>query len=361
MNLFFGIDFSKEKFDVTVVYCENLNEVKPRLSMCYANDLKGFKSFDRWIHKNCKDVESLLFCGEKTGIYSSALSVYLFYAGYEMWLEDPYQIKHSIGLQRLKDDKADSGFIAEYAMRHQDKKMLYKPNDPSLEALRELFQFRNDLINEKKKLSMRMKEKSLANDGMKDIKKHFKVKDSVKDPYIFMESAVEKILKEYDKQLDACEKNINKCIESQNDIKENFEIVTSIKGVARVNAIALIVYTQNFSRFNYDSRKIACYYGIAPFGRSSGTSVKSNPHTSHMANKQLKALLTMAAISAVRYCPAITQFYNSRIARGKKPLVALNDTKNKILHIIVAMVKNKTKYNDHYLYDMKKQYEQRTA
>ncbi len=30
-----------------------------------------------------------------------------------------------------------------------------------------------------------------------------------------------------------------------------------------------MVYTDNFRRLNYDSRKIACYYGIAPFGKDS--------------------------------------------------------------------------------------------
>ncbi|MDD4610224.1 MAG: hypothetical protein PHY71_08855, partial [Bacteroidaceae bacterium] len=28
----------------------------------------------------------------------------------------------------------------------------------------------------------------------------------------------------------------------------------------------MLVYTNNFKKFGYDPRKIACYYGVAPFG-----------------------------------------------------------------------------------------------
>ena len=62
-----------------------------------------------------------------------------------------------------------------------------------------------------------------------------------------------------------------------------------------------MVYTDNFRRFNYDSRKIACYYGIAPFGKDSGTSVHSEPHVHYMSNRQIKAMLTQAALAAVNF------------------------------------------------------------
>lgn len=356
MNLIVGIDFSKQKFDVTVIFCENLTETKPRVCNQFVNDLKGFKELAKWIKKNSENTQSILFCGENTGIYSTPLCLFLYYSGYDMWLENPYQIKHSIGLQRVKTDKADAGFIAEYAMRHLDKKEIFAPSDPTIEDMKELFQFRNDLLVEKSKLQIRMKEKNDANAKVLEIKKHCGEKIKKKDAFDYMNRSIDKIIKEIDNQLMRCEKKIDEFINADLEIKENYNIITSIKGVARMNAIALIVITLNFKKFDYDSRKIACYYGVAPFGRYSGTSVRHSPHTSSMANRQLKALLTMAAMSAKRYCPAIEMFYKSRIARGKKPMVALNDTKNKLLHIIVAMVKNKTKYNSQYLIERKNEY-----
>lgn len=359
MNLIVGIDFSKLKFDTTLVFCEELTETKPRISNQFSNDLKGFKEFEKWVKKNADNAQHILFCGEQTGLYSINLCLFLYYSGYEMWLENAYQIKHSIGLQRVKTDKADSGFIAEYAMRHQDKKVVFVPSDSAIEDIRELFQFRNDLLAEKSKIQTRMNEKDDINAKTLAVKKYCGINIQSKDIFDYMSQSVEKIIKELDRQLERCEKKIDELINKNQEIKENYEIITSVKGVARMNAIALIVTTLNFNKFDFDSRKIACYYGIAPFGRYSGTSVRHSPHTSSMANRQLKALLTMAALTAKRYCPEIETYYNSRVARGKKPMVALNDTKNKLLHIIVAMVKNKTKYNPQYLIDKKNEHDNR--
>ena len=41
--------------------------------------------------------------------------------------------------------------------------------------------------------------------------------------------------------------------------------------------------------------RIACYYGVAPFGKQSGTSVNTPAHTSHFDNKLIKSLLGQAA------------------------------------------------------------------
>ncbi|MEI3119058.1 MAG: transposase [Parabacteroides johnsonii] len=57
------------------------------------------------------------------------------------------------------------------------------------------------------------------------------------------------------------EKENNDLINSEEEIKNNYERITSIKGVAFVNALALIVYTENFTCFD-DPRKLACYAGV---------------------------------------------------------------------------------------------------
>jgi hypothetical protein len=111
-----------------------------------------------------------------------------------------------------------------------------------------------------------------------------------------------------------------------------------------------MVYTDNFSRFDFDSRKIACYYGVAPFGRQSGTSVNTPPHVSPFANKLIKALLTQAALASIHFCPQMAIYYHRLVEVGKKKPVAVNNVKNKLLHVITAMVRNGEKYNPDYDY-----------
>jgi len=40
-----------------------------------------------------------------------------------------------------------------------------------------------------------------------------------------------------------------------------------------------------------DSRKLACFCGVAPFPHQSGTSIRGKTRVSHMANKKLKTNL----------------------------------------------------------------------
>ena len=79
-----------------------------------------------------------------------------------MWLECAYKIKHSVGLQRVKNDKADSRAIAEYAMRNHDKMIPYKPQSASLTCLREIFLYRHSLVRQRVSLQVRRDGKRLT-------------------------------------------------------------------------------------------------------------------------------------------------------------------------------------------------------
>ena len=134
-------------------------------------------------------------------------------------------------------------------------------------------------------------------------------------------------------------------IHEDEELRRNFEIITSMPGVGTQNAVCLMVYTDNFNRFDYNSRKIACYYGVAPFGRQSGTSVNTPPHVSPFANKLIKALLSQAALASIHFSPNMAMYYHRLVEAGKKHSVALNNLKNKMLHIITAMVRKGEKYD----------------
>ena len=335
-KVFIGIDFSKLKFDATVIRAEGIAESSARAHSSFQNDVKGYREFLRWVKSNSPgtDISEWLFCGEDTGLYSVPLSKHLYGKGYDIWIEDAYRIRHSIGIQRSKSDKADSANIAEYAMRHQDKAKMYAPLSPALEGLREIFLFRHKLVQEKCSLQTRTDEKREMLGKSRELS--------------FMARKAGHLIAEIEKAIEECDKEMRRLIMEDEELKENFEIITSIKGVALQNATGLIVYTNNFRKFDFDARKIACYYGVAPFGKTSGTSVKSQPHVSKLANRMLKSLLSEAAKCAIRFCDEIRDYYTRMIANGKKHGVAINNVRNKMIRIIVAMVRDKQKYNPCY-------------
>ena len=271
-KLLIGIDFSKEKFDATIILACGMKEIGSREYGSFPNDTKGYRQFFKWIKTNAWETspEEWLFCGEDTGSCSIGLSKWIYGRGSDIWIENAYAIKHSSGIQRVKTDKADSATIAEYAWRHQDKAIIFEPLGESLSQLREVFLYRHKLVQQRVAMEVRKQDK--ANNGKSKA-------------ISFINRKSKHLITEINKSIAECDKMIDAIIESDEELKENYALITSIKGIARQNAACMIIYTNNFKKFDCDPRKIACYYGVAPFGKQSGTSINTPAHTSHFANK----------------------------------------------------------------------------
>lgn len=335
-KLFIGIDFSKEKIDVAIIFAEGLTETSMRLFNEFKNSVSGYKQLVKWVEESSNETEPSLwlFCGENTGDYSKPLCNFLYGRGFDMWLENAKSIKDASGIRRLKSDRTDANMIAEYAMRNNDKAIVYEPLSESLSQLRELFLYRQMVVRHRCSFQVRRGEKRLNME-----------KSPVKT---MISQSGRHIVTELNKEIEKIDKHIAELIDSDDELAQVFTIVTSIPGIGTQNAVCLMVYTDNFRRFNFDSRKIACYYGIAPFGRDSGTSVHTDPHVHYMANRQIKAMLSQAALSAAKFNPVIASYYSRLIERGKKKQIVLNNVKNKLVHIVTAMVRNKQLFDKDY-------------
>lgn len=336
-NLFVGIDFSKEKVDVALILSDGLYETAPKVFNEFKSTVSGYRQLVKWVEANSNGLEpsSWLFCGENTGDYSKGLCNFLYGKGLDMWLENAKCIKDASGIRRLKSDRADASMIAEYAMRNHDRAVLYEPLSEALTQLRELFLYRHMIVRHRCSFVVRRGEKRLTME-----------KSSAKT----MISQIGKhLVSEFDKEIEKLDRRIKELIDSDEELSEIYNIVTSVPGIGTQNAVCLMVCTDNFRKFNYDARKIACYYGVAPFGRNSGTSVHSDPHVHYMANKLVKSMLTQAALAAVNYNPVMARYYARLIERGKKKPVALNNVKNKLLHLVTSMVRNRMVFDPNYL------------
>lgn len=335
-KIFIGIDFSKEKFDATVITAEGVDEQCDRQHGVFSNDVSGFRRFERWCRASSggTDLERWLFCGEDTGGYSRPLASWLYGRGYSVWLENALRIKGCNALRRLKDDRTDSAMIAEYAMRHADRADLWAPLGESLSQLREMFLYRHRLVRHRCSLEVRSSEKRLTLE-----------KSPAKK---FMRHSSDRIIAQIGREIAACERMIRELVASDDELRRSYTVITSMPGIGMVNAVCLIVYTENFRRFGFNARKIATYYGVAPFGRYSGTSVNTGPHVSPFANRTIKALLSQAAMAAIRFNPVISLYYQGLIGRGKDKNLARNNVKCKLIRIITAMVRQGTCFNPEY-------------
>ena len=122
-----------------------------------------------------------------------------------------------------------------------------------------------------------------------------------------------------------------------------YDLMLSVKGVGKVLATMLLVYTHGFNRLA-DSRKLACYSGVAPFVYESGTSIRGKTGVSKFANNELKKVLHMAAISSVQHNPELHEYYKRKVEEGKNKMSVINAVRNKLLHRIVAVINRGTPY-----------------
>ena len=332
INFFIGIDFAKTKFDVVILSRDDLVSKGEHKQFCNTKD--GVKQLEKWLHLVCgRDVivESVI-CGENTGVYSVLAAKILTREGYTVCLESALRIKRSMGISRGKNDKKDARDIAEYAARHYDKLVVYREPSQTSEALKTLFTQRRLLIKQRGDLQRRNKELT----GL------YKENPLLKK----MLASDTRIINAIDAEIEKIEAHMKSIIDDNPEVRKVYDILTSMKGIALVNAVALIVYTDNFKRFDYDARRICSYWGIAPFANQSGSSINGKPHVSHFADHYLKSLLTQAAICAIRYCPEISNYAQRLMAKKKHISIVHNNCKNKMIHILVAMVKNGTYYGE---------------
>lgn len=332
-KIFIGIDFSKKKIAVTL----KMPSVSPQPSRPphaeFSNSKAGYVSLVRWVGRECgiSDTSLWLFCGENTGGYSRMLSDWLYGRGYDLWIENALVIKRAYPMKRMKDDRGDSEMIADYAMRFHDVAQLYEPACEALSALRELFLYRHMVVRHRCSFEVRRSEKRLtqAKSGAKRM----------------ISLSSKHVITELNKVIAKCDEQIRETIASDDTLREIYDIITSMPGVGTVNAVCMMVYTNNFKDFGHDARKICCYYGVAPFAHESGTSVRGATAVHYMANRTIKALLSQTALVAIRRSPEMARYYRRLVDRGKKHAVALNNVKAKIITIVTAMVRRKEKYN----------------
>ena len=151
-----------------------------------------------------------------------------------------------------------------------------------------------------------------------------------------------RIIEEIKSQIGKIESHIEQLIASDEALKQNYDLVKSVKGIGPVISAYMISITENFTCFE-NARKFACYAGVAPFPNQSG---KKNGKTqvSHMANKKIKSLLSNGVNAAVMHDREIAIYYNRKIKEGKEKGVVLNAIKNKLIQRVFAVIKRQSPY-----------------
>jgi transposase len=319
---FFGVDVSKKTVDITLAHNAEL------IHQQFTNDDEGMAQLMEWLKELKPALENTLFCMEATGLYCFPLTRFLAANSIDIWIEHAAQIKKSTALARGKNDKVDSQRIAIYATKYLDRLRLWKPVDTTLEKIKHLASLRDRLVETKKRLETPIKEfEEMGNAAMAKL----------------LTKTIKSSLAAIDKDLKNVESKIIDIVNEDDNLKLLYKLITSVVGIGFVTAINLIVHTNGFTMLK-DTRKLACYCGVAPFEYSSGSSVRGRTKVHFMANKKLKCNLHMASLSAVKLDADLKYYYERKVAEGKSKLSVLNAVKNKLLARIIAVVNKQQEY-----------------
>ena len=323
-----GIDVSKKTIDVMLHlsrgYCQ------------FENSIKGYKAMLTWLRKQTNlNPDQVLICFEHTGLYSLPLATFLNERQISFSMVAALEIKRSLGIVRGKNDKIpacrqgrDAKRIAGYAYLRRDQLKAFTLPSTNVLRLQKLLSLRERMVKQRA--------------GYIGSNKEYKLMLKQKDCQSLF-SIHNKMVHYLGKQIGAIENEIAELIADDEKINRLYHLMVSVKGVGLIVAANLLVVTNCFMSFT-DSRKFACYSGISPFERQSGTSLNMKSRVSHFANKKIKSLLNLSASSAIQADPELKAYYQRRVENGKSKMSTLNIVRNKIVHRIFAVVKRGTPY-----------------
>lgn len=122
--------------------------------------------------------------------------------------------------------------------------------------------------------------------------------------------------------------------------REQENLLRTVPGVGPVLATTLLADLPELGRLN--RRQIAALVGVAPLNRDSG----QHRGLRHIwgGRAQIRTVLYMATVSAVRCNPVVRTFFERLCAAGKPKKVALTACMRKLLTILNAMIHTRTRW-----------------
>lgn len=308
MSEFVGIDVSKATLDIY------LHEA--RIGFTIANDEAGFKD----LTEKLAAAEPALVVLEVTGGYERLCVAALARAGLAVAIVNPRQVRSfAIATGVLaKSDKVDARVLAHFAAAVRPEVRALP--DEQRQALDELLGRRRQLIG------MLVQEKNRLQQARGRL-----VKKDIKSLIVILE-----------KRIGGCDGELRQLIHASPAWKAQEDLLRSFTGIGPVSACTLVAELPELGQLN--RKQIASLVGLAPIARDSGT--WRGKRTIFGGRAQIRSVLYMPTVNAIRTNARIGSFYRRLCAAGKPHKVALIACMHKVLTILNAMMRTQTHWRD---------------
>ena len=303
-TLFIGIDVAKETFHVA--------SCPPSINISLPNNSTGTQQLIKTIQPH----NIALVVLEATGGYERPIVAELLEENFKVVVASPRQVRDfARGLgQWAKTDPIDAAVLARFAQVVQPKPK--PPADPQIGDLADLVRRRRQLTD------LRSQESNRSH-----LPLHPKVRKSVR-----------KMLKTLNYQIAELDELIEQHIKSDDGFRKKDEIIRSTPGVGPGTSAMLLSQLPELGLLN--RQEIAALVGVAPYDFISGKFAGKSRIFG--GRKDIRSVLYMSALTAMRFNPVIHRFANRLAKKGKAFKVVITACMRKLLIILNTMIRNQT-------------------
>ncbi len=277
-----GIDVSQNEIDVTFGTYDLEQNVEFLKSRKFKNSAKSFCEFLKWAVKLSTPGVNLVFVMEATGVYHENLACFLNDSGQKISVVLPNRASlyaKSLEIKTITDKEASKSLTR---MGLEKKLDFWVKPDPIFNLLKQLTREREQLQKAKtvcsNQIHAEIKSAWTNNESIKRAKKRIKILED---------------------QIKEIEKEIDKVIKNNPEVKRKTEFLTSLVGVGTITAAIVMGETNGFQLME-NKRQLVSYSGYDVIRKDSGTSVHSKSRISKRGNRHIRKAMHLPALCAIR-------------------------------------------------------------
>jgi transposase len=304
-----GIDVAKATLEVVVLRAPTTYRAT------FANTPDGHQQLLRWLHH--RQIPQVHACLEATGTYSEAVALALHTAGHIVSVVNPAQMAAyaKSQLARNKTDPADAALIARFCQKEHPS--AWTPPAPEILELRSLVRHRDALVQMRQQEANRLEPPGLAEVVRVTIQAHL----------AFLDAQIAQLTAQIDAH-----------IADHADLRQQRDLLVSIKGIGPRTAATLLAELGDLRRFT-NARQVVAYAGLNPRQYRSGSSVQKRTRLSKQGNAAIRKALFMPAMAAVQSNPVVAGLRTRLLARGLSKMAAIGAAMRKLLRLVYGVVK----------------------
>jgi transposase len=301
-KIFVGVDVSKSSLDVYRPDTGELFKIR--------NDEATIEQF---CSKVAEQKDQMMFVMEATGGYETVLLRVLEKQQFQASVVNPRRVRDfakGIGMD-AKTDPIDAKLLSRYGEVVDPKPMATTSDHEKKHSA--LVARRNQLLE-----LISQENNRLRQTWDEDAKK-----------------SVQEVLEMLKKQLKQIDSQLAKMLANDTEKARTIEILKSVKGVGAVTVSTIIADLPELGKLNRE--QVAKLVGVAPINRDSGT--KTGKRFIGGGRGQVRRVLYMATLVAIKHNAAIKAYYAHLKSKGKVSKVAIVACMRKLITLLNLLIK----------------------